>query len=200
MIVKIVGKLLELIVVKIPQIGIKIVKSIIDGLFSYWNKMLSKIKEFFKGTILEGFVNKVADMGKAGLQLIQGLWNGIKDATSWLWNKVSGFCNDLLGKIKGFFGIHSPSKVFEDEIGENLGLGIGVGFEDSLYSVYRRMRKVVEHENAKLTTNLTTNSNYSRDLIANISISQGDVIMDGTKVGRMVTPIVSKTLKGAGAY
>lgn len=155
LIVKIATKLIELIVVKIPQVAVKLVQSLIEGLFSFWNKMLSKVQEFFKGTIFEGLVNKVAEMGKAGLELVQGLWNGIKDAASWLWNKVSGWCNDLLNNIKSFFGIHSPSKVFEDEIGVMLGEGIGKGFDESLDSVYKEMRKAVEHENAKMTADLT---------------------------------------------
>lgn len=155
LIVKIATKLIELIVVKIPQVAVKLVQSLIEGLFSYWNKMLSKIKEFFKGTIFEGLINKVTDMAKAGLELVQGLWNGIKNAASWLWNKVSGWCNDLLNNIKSFFGIHSPSKVFEDEIGVMLGEGIGKGFDESLDTVYKEMRKAVEHENAKMTADLT---------------------------------------------
>jgi len=155
LIVKIATKLIELIVVKIPQVAVKLVQSLIEGLFSFWNKMLSKVQEFFKGTIFEGFVNKVTDMAKAGLQLVQGLWNGIKNAAGWLWNKVSGWCNDLLNNIKSFFGIHSPSKVFEDEIGIMLGEGIGKGFDESLDSVYKEMKKAVEHENAKMTADLT---------------------------------------------
>lgn len=155
LIVKIATKLIELIVVKIPQVAVKLVQSLIEGLFSFWNKMLSKVQEFFKGTIFEGLVNKVAEMGKAGLELVQGLWNGIKDAASWLWNKVSGWCNDLLDNIKSFFGIHSPSKVFEDEIGVMLGEGIGKGFDESLDNVYKEMKKAVEHENAKMTADLT---------------------------------------------
>ena len=155
LIVKIATKLIELIVVKIPQVAKKLVQSLIEGLFSFWNNMLSKVQEFFKGTIFEGLVNKVTDMAKAGLELVQGLWNGIKNAASWLWNKVSSWCNDLLNNIKSFFGIHSPSKVFEDEIGVMLGEGIGKGFDESLDSVYKEMRKAVEHENAKMTADLT---------------------------------------------
>lgn len=156
LITKIAMKLIELIIVKIPQVAVKLVQSLIEGLFSFWNNMLAKVQEFFKGTIFEGLVNKVADMAKAGLQLIQGLWNGIMDAKDWLWGKISGFCNDLVDKVKGFFGIHSPSKLFNEEIGQNLGLGLGEGFKDSLNDVYRNMEREVEHQNAKLSSNLTT--------------------------------------------
>ncbi len=156
LIMKIVTKLIELIVVKIPQIGIQIVQKIVEGLFSYWNKMISKIKEFFKGTIFEGFVNKVTDMAQAGLNLIKGLWDGIKNAKDWIWGKIKGFCDGIVNSIKSFFGIHSPSTLFRDEIGENLGLGLGEGFEESLNGVYKDMRKAIDKENAKLTSNLTS--------------------------------------------
>ncbi len=156
LIIKIATKLIELIVVKIPQVAVKLVQSLINGLFSYWNKMLEKVKEFFKGTIFEGLINKVADMAKAGLNLIKGLWEGIKNAKDWLWGKIKEFCNGIVNSIKNFFGIHSPSTLFADEIGKNLGLGLGEGFDNSLSSVYRDMQKAVEHENAKLTSNLTS--------------------------------------------
>lgn len=198
LIVKIATKLIELIVVKIPQVAVKLVQSLIDGLFSFWNNMLSKVQEFFQGTIFEGFINKVAEMGKVGLQLIQGLWNGIKDAASWLWGKISGFCSDLLNKIKGFFGIHSPSKLFNEEIGKFLALGLGEGFDDNLGKVYKQMRTAVDFETQKLSTNLSTTGSYNKILNANITLQQSDVYLDSTKVGRAITPTVTKTLKGAG--
>ena len=47
--------------------------------------------------------------------------------------------SSLTDKIKSFFGIHSPSKLFEDEIGENLAKGIGVGFKAEMPDVTRTM-------------------------------------------------------------
>jgi hypothetical protein len=46
--------------------------------------------------------------------------------------------------------------LFNKEIGQNLGLGLGEGFDDSLSGVYKDMQKAIEHENAKLTSNLTS--------------------------------------------
>lgn len=53
-------------------------------------------------------------MGDAGLQLIRGLWEGIKNAGAWLWRQISGFFNGVINNIKNLFGIHSPSTVFGD--------------------------------------------------------------------------------------
>ena len=107
-------------------------------------------------SIINWFKKLPEQLVSVGTNMVQGLWNGINNAVSWIWGKISGFCSTIVNKIKNFFGIHSPSKLVADEIGQNLGLGLGEGFNDSLSSVYKDMQKAVEHENAKLTSNLTS--------------------------------------------
>ena len=65
-----------------------------------------------------------------GSDLIQGLWNGISDMTGWIMDKIGGFASSVLNRIKGLFGIASPSKVMRDEVGAYLAQGIGVGIEE----------------------------------------------------------------------
>lgn len=103
-------------------------KELLESVFSKWKDIFSRV-----GTTLQGY----------GKQLIQGLWNGMKNAKDWLWNKVKGMLSSLTDKIKGFFGIHSPSKLFEDEIGENLAKGIGVGFKAEMPDVTKGMTKAM---------------------------------------------------------
>lgn len=50
-------------------------------------------------------------------------------------DKIKGFGKSVLKGIKDIFGIHSPSKVFENEVGINLAKGIGVGFEKEIGNV-----------------------------------------------------------------
>ena len=45
--------------------------------------------------------------------------------------------------VKGFFGIHSPSTLFRDEIGLNMAAGIGVGFEDEMDKVAKDMQNAM---------------------------------------------------------
>ena len=56
-----------------------------------------------------------------------------------IWENIKNIGNSILNGVKSFFGIHSPSKVFEDEIGAYLGegmaLGIGQGFDKRIGSV-----------------------------------------------------------------
>lgn len=80
---------------------------------------------------------------EAGRDLIRGLWEGIQNMGAWLWQQVSGFFSGLVGGIKGFFGIASPSRLFRDEIGRNLALGIGEGFAEEMDDVNREMLDAV---------------------------------------------------------
>lgn len=62
-----------------------------------------------------------------GINLVKGLWNGISNMQSWVISKVRGFGSSVLTGLKNFFGIHSPSKVMEEQIGKNLALGVANG-------------------------------------------------------------------------
>lgn len=62
-----------------------------------------------------------------GVNLVKGLWKGISNTQSWVVSKVKGFGNSVLIGLKNFFGIHSPSKVMETQIGKNLALGVAAG-------------------------------------------------------------------------
>lgn len=86
------------------------------------------------------------------------------------------------------------------EIGRFLALGLGEGFTDNIKSVYSKMKSAVDFETQKLSASLSTTATTNRNLTANITVNPSDIYMDSTKVGRAVTPVVSKTLRGAGAY
>jgi|GEM_PF-1490534 len=66
---------------------------------------------------------------EVGGNIIEGLWNGIENAKRWLKDKISGFFGGVVDDIKSFFGIKSPSKLFEVEIGAMLPAGLAEGVE-----------------------------------------------------------------------
>lgn len=74
-----------------------------------------------------------------GANIVSGLWQGIQNSTGWLREKVSGWVHGIMQDIKGFFGIHSPSRLMRDEVGKYLAEGIGVGFEDEMGNVSKQM-------------------------------------------------------------
>ena len=77
--------------------------------------------------VVNGLAGLPGQMASIGSNLIQGLWNGISNMSGWIASKIQGFGSGVLNSLKNFFGIHSPSRVFRDEIGKNLVLGVAEG-------------------------------------------------------------------------
>lgn len=201
------------------------VSNTINGIIDWFSKLPGRIWEWLKNTInnvinfgrdlgskareagqnmVNNVINTITELpGKVldiGKNIVQGLWNGITGAGNWLKDKISGFASGIIDGFKSVFKIHSPSLVMNKEIGKYLALGLGEGFNDNLSKVYRQMKTAVDFETQKLSTNLSTTANVNRSLNATIKVEGGDIYMDSTKVGRVVTPVISKTLRGAGAY
>lgn len=83
---------------------------------------------------LQSIPGQVASVGR---NIVQGLWNGIQGAAGWLLGRIKGWCGNILNGIKGFFGIHSPSRVMRDEVGVQLAKGMALGIRDGESYVIR---------------------------------------------------------------
>ena len=140
--------IISTILTSIPQI----IESICSGLIERWPDIQQAGVELFEclvtnidqavesvltalgGLLTEiynGVVAGVSDMLSAGGQLVAGIWQGISGSLQWIKTKITGWVGDVLGFVKGLFGIASPSKVFAG-FGLNLAQGLGVGIENGI--------------------------------------------------------------------
>lgn len=118
-----------------------------------WNKFVTwctnlatKAKEAAKkavDAIKNGFTNLPGNMVTIGKNVVKGIWNGIGNTAQWLFEKIKGFKDAVLNKFKSFFGIHSPSTLFRDELGVFMAQGIGEGFTDEMTSVSKQMNRAM---------------------------------------------------------
>lgn len=90
--------------------------------------------------ISSAVTGKISELWSIGSNLVAGLWEGIQGAKDWLIDNIFSWCSTITDSIKDFFGIHSPSTLFRDDIGENLALGVGEGFAGSMKDVSRQMQ------------------------------------------------------------
>ena len=67
-----------------------------------------------------GFFSAIKDVG---INLINGLVDGITSAASGIWNGIKSVFTGIVDAIKGFFGIHSPSTLFAG-LGEDMIQGL----------------------------------------------------------------------------
>ena len=89
---------------------------------------------------LQELPGKVYQIGK---NIIEGIWKGISDMTGWISQKIRGFCDNFTRGFKQALGIASPSKLFKEQIGKNLALGIGEGFGAEMANVVQDMKSKI---------------------------------------------------------
>ena len=75
---------------------------------------------------------KGIDWRNLGVNVITGIINGIKSAAGKLLSSMKDLAKNALNAAKDALGIHSPSRVFQDQVGKMMALGVGVGFEDNI--------------------------------------------------------------------
>lgn len=109
-----------------------------QGLIEALPRLVVRLPEII-GAIVKGLLSGMSAIGEVGVQLVRGLFDGISNAASWLYDKLRGWVSDVLGWVKGLFGIHSPSKVFANEIGKFIPPGITLGVEQAMPRAMRDM-------------------------------------------------------------
>lgn len=104
------------------------------------------------GKIKGAFSNAGSWLVSAGNNIIQGLINGIKGAIGNAVAAVKGAASSIVNAAKSALGIHSPSRVFRDEVGKMIPAGLGVGVEMNEKLAVRPVQSMVS---ALLPSSLT---------------------------------------------
>ena len=198
---KIITGLINGIIGAIPAIimaGVQLLVALVKNMPAILGGIIGAIPQIIGG-IVGAIVGAVPEMAKSGLRLIQGLWNGISDAAGWLFGKIGGFVNDVMSNIKGFFGIHSPSKLMEDEVGKMLPAGIGVGIEvnaDAAIKPISDLNADIMAEAGKLNTSVafTHDANLTQTLIPMQATAQqqGPLSVEATLDSSAVTSAITE--------
>lgn len=125
--------------------------NIISNLGSWAGQMASAgadgARRLFDAVVggISGLPGRVASIGS---DIVSGIWNGISGAAGWLADKVASFASGILDGMKNALGIHSPSRLFRDQVGKYIAQGIGVGFENEMGNVTRQMQDAMPDASA----------------------------------------------------
>ena len=148
-------------------------KNLISSIGQGFSSMLGFLKNSastLASNALNAITTKFSEGFNIGKNLIQGIWNGISNMKQWILDKIGGFAGNIIGGIKDFFDIHSPSRVMRDLIGVNLVKGIGVGvdietpnlqkdIDSNMSDLVYKMQSTVDMETAKVSNNIIGNIN-----------------------------------------
>lgn len=119
----------------------EIITSLITGLVNAIPQLVASIPQIIFA-IVDAFASGAGNFFQIGVDIVKGLWEGIKSMFSTLWSNVKNFFGNLVDGVKDLLGIHSPSKVFA-EMGENMAKGIGVGFSDKMQNVTDQIKNAI---------------------------------------------------------
>lgn len=124
-------KLIDFIADNLPMIidmGIKIIIALAQGLVKAIPKIIDSI-----GTIVSHIFDafKKIKWGDIGKSIIDGLVAGLNAAKDLVVNAMKSIAKGAIGAFKKFFGINSPSKVYQG-FGKNIDEGLAIGLDDNL--------------------------------------------------------------------
>ena len=167
------------------EIGVNAVKGLWNGIKSVVNWLLNNVNGI-PNNVKTKIRNGLSGIENIGKNLIQGLWNGIANAKQWLLNKISGIGKAIMNKVKGIFGVHSPSTEFY-WIGEMDMLGLEKGFEDNEKELHKTIEDTIGLDFLKngsvnvsnMYGNLTPNISNNQPIYVNVEAD-----MDVDKFGR----------------
>jgi tape measure domain-containing protein len=167
-----------------------------DKIWTWLTNTISKVVEFASNlgakaseagsNMVTNIINAVADlpskMMEVGVNVVRGVWDGITSMGSWIADKVSGFFGGIVDGAKDALGIHSPSRVFRDQVGKYMAQGVGVGFEDeskniqkdiksSLSNLAAKIKVTVDSETSKTSRAMTSGANK---VTSNSTINHND--------------------------
>ena len=128
----IIGKLTSTIITNLPKIiqtGVKIITQLAVGLVQGIPALLGKIPSMIS-QIKNAFTS--VNWGSVGMNIISGIASGISSAVGSLISAATSAASSALDAIKSKLGIHSPSRVFWDQVGKMMALGMGIGFEKNI--------------------------------------------------------------------
>lgn len=128
---------------KLLDLGKKGVTGIVNGIKSLLGNIKNAASSIFNA-VWDGVKSLPSKLLGIGKDLVRGLWNGISNMTDWVIDKIKGFGESVLGGIKKFFGIKSPSTVLRDQVGRFLAEGVGVGIEENEDAAIKPMQGIVD--------------------------------------------------------
>lgn len=130
-----IGQLVGGIINRLPQIlqaGVQLLGALANGFISSVPRLIGSIPGMV-GQIMHGFTS--VNWGSVGLNIITGIATGIAGAADRLVTAAVNAATNALNWVKRKLGIHSPSRVFRDQVGEMIGEGMAVGIDESASKV-----------------------------------------------------------------
>lgn len=191
----------------ILESGVSILTNLIEGIIGAIPDLVAALPQIIDA-IVTGIGDLMGNILDVGRSIVEGIWQGITNAGEWLVGKITGWFDGVVGSVKRFLGINSPSRVFADQVGANMALGVGEGFADEMGTVERQLNRAMSGLAPSVSGSVSVNgsaaaggsSGVGADIGAAVSraLNGAIVYMDGRKVGQLITRQQNNTIRANG--
>lgn len=141
---------------------------------------------------LSNLVNTLASipgrMVSIGSQIVQGIISGITGSIGKVGSAILGGVKDAISGVKNFLGIHSPSRLFRDQIGRNIGLGLAQGISNSQAAVMSSMNGMASDIASTRFTTPDVATGYGLSP-TRASVSTGGEPLSGELLGELLSEL-----------
>lgn len=133
--------------------GKELVGKVKDGFIQKKNEVVNAGKQIIEAakTAISNFKNKFIEVGK---NIIDGVAQGIRNGIARITSAAKNAANRALSAAKSALGIHSPSKVFANEVGKWIPEGMAEGISGNLKVVKNAMSDMTELGQSDLNNEL----------------------------------------------
>lgn len=128
---QIIAGIVNTIASHLPQIlstGVQMLVALASGFVSAIPQLVGRIPAIIS-SIRNAFTG--VNWGGVGMNIIRGIAEGVASAAGELVNAAVSAARNALDWVKSKLGIHSPSRVFRDQVGVMIGRGAAIGVERS---------------------------------------------------------------------
>lgn len=141
---------------------------------------------------LSNLVNTLASipgrMMSIGSQIVHGIISGITGSIGKVGSAILGGVKDAISGVKNFLGIHSPSRLFRDQIGRNIGLGLAQGISNSQAAVMSSMNGMASDIASTRFTTPDVATGYGLSP-TRASVSTGGEPLSGELLGELLSEL-----------
>lgn len=198
-----------------------VISSVMGTISAYWNSVWDAVKGLV-GSAWNGITNTVSNGvnsvmntvkgigGKikgafsgagswlldAGKNIIMGLVNGIKNAIGSAVSAAKNAASNVVDAAKSALGIHSPSRVFRDEVGKMIPAGLGKGVEANMSLAVNPVQRMVADimpnsllngpASLPVSSPVLANTNTGPRVSAPITVNASDPMVAARETVRMI--------------
>lgn len=198
-----------------------VISSVMGSITAYWNGVWNSVKGL-AASAWNGITNAVSNgvnnvmntvrgiggkikgafsgagswLLSAGKNIIMGLVNGISNAIGSAVNAAKNAAANVVNAAKSALGIHSPSRVFRDEVGKMIPAGLGKGVEANMSLAVNPVQRMVSDimpngllngpASLPVSSPVLTDMNGGPRVSAPITVNASDPTMAARETVRMI--------------